>query len=43
MQLQNRIQEACARITKVMGRKLYHSASQRLHDCLEKERQFLSS
>ena len=43
MQLQNRIQKACAEITKAMCRKVCHSVAQRLGDCLEKDGQFLSS
>ena len=43
MQLQKRIQEACARITKAMYRKVCHSVAQRLRDCLAKDGQFLSS
>ena len=39
MQLENRIQEACAGITKAMC----HSVAQRLRDCLEKDGQLLSS
>ena len=42
MQLQNRIQEACAGITKAMCRKVCHSVAQQLRDCLEKKGQFLS-
>ena len=43
MQLQNRIQDLCAGITKVMCRKVCHSVAQRLRGCLEKDGQFLSS
>ena len=43
MQLQNRIREAYAGITKVMRGKVCHSVAQRLRDCLEKDGQFLSS
>ena len=43
MQLQNRIQEICAGITKATGGKVYHSVVQRLRDCLEKDGQFRSS
>ena len=43
MQLQNRIQEACARITKAMCRKLCHSVAQGLRDCLETDGPFLAS
>ena len=43
MQLQNKIREACAGITKVMYREVCHSVVQRLRDCLEKDGQFLSS
>ena len=43
IQLQDRIQEACAGITKVTCRKVCHSVAQRLRDCLEKDGQFLSS
>ena len=43
MQLQNRIQEACAGITKTMCGKVYHSVAQRLRDCLARDEQFLSS
>ena len=39
IQLQNRIQEAFAGITKAMC----HSVAQRLRDCLGKDGQFLSS
>ena len=42
MQLENRIQEACAGITKPMCRKVCHSVVQRLRDCLEKDGQLLS-
>ena len=43
MQLQNRIQEACAGITEAMCRKVCHFVAQRLPDCLEKDGQFFSS
>ena len=43
MQLQNRVQEACAGITKAMCRKVCHFVTQRVRDCLEKDGQFLSS
>ena len=43
IQLQNRIQEACAGITKAMCGKVCHSVTQRLCDRLEKDGQFLSS
>ena len=43
MQLQNRIQEACAGITTAMCRRVCHSVAQRLRDYLEKDGQFLSS
>ena len=43
MRLQNRIQEACAGITKLTCRKVDHFVAQRLRDCLEKDGQFLSS
>ena len=43
MQLQNRIREACAGITKAICRKICHSVTQRLRHCFEKDGQFLSS
>ena len=43
MQLQNRIQEPCAGITKAMCRKVCYFVAQRLRDCLQKDGQFLSS
>ena len=44
MQLQDRIQEACAGITKVICRRVCHCVAQRLCDCLERDdAQFLSS
>ena len=43
IQRQNRIQEACAGITKAMCRKVCHSVAQPLRDCLETDGQFLSS
>ena len=43
MQLQNRIQEACAGITKVMCRKVCHCVAQRLLDCVGQDGQSPSS
>ena len=43
MQLQTRIQEAWAGITKAMCGKVCHSVAQRLHDYLQKDGQSLSS
>ena len=43
MQLQNRIREACAGITKAMCGKVCHSVAERLRDFSEKDGQFLSS
>ena len=43
MQLQDKIQEICAAITKAMCRKVYHSVAQRPRNCLQKNGQFLSS
>ena len=41
-QLQNQIEQACAQVSYKMCEEACHSVVQRLHDCLDKEGQFLS-
>jgi hypothetical protein len=42
VQLQDKIEQACAEVTEEMCHEARHSVVQRLRDCLDHEGQFLS-